>query len=172
MSSPVILPGNVRRVDLKPLPVRLESGKYSRNLYNFLCRKTHYVNVLYTPRSFLSGNVVPLNPAAPDPSHILIGHQDGRWVHAARLNNIISGATTRTHAYTFGSKHFAIDISEDFWPRYREQGFCCLDPNHNFYCIGRHTTEGETRTCNWCGAKQKLTTTREVIVHANWENVA
>jgi hypothetical protein len=55
---------------------------------------------------------------------------------------------------------------------YKDQGLkvCLLDKSHSFY-PERWATKTRTRTCKYCGLKQKLKKVKKVVVTEKWEKV-
>lgn len=57
----------------------------------------------------------------------------------------------------------------DFWAGYIRLGRCFIDPEHRRDFIGERWEErGAKRTCLWCGAKQKLVSTKKTVVARSW----
>lgn len=62
----------------------------------------------------------------------------------------------------------------DFWDRYTAVGRCAIDVDHTMSFIGgenRWKQTGDTRECQWCGAKQRLERWTETVEREAWRAV-
>lgn len=61
----------------------------------------------------------------------------------------------------------------DFWRHYDQIGRCHIDPRHNGWWVGEETrwlTDGETRSCLWCGNHtQHLRRWTDTVERERWE---
>jgi len=54
---------------------------------------------------------------------------------------------------------------------YEQWGRCFIDPSHTHSFLDeRWKEEGDSRTCLWCGKRQRLRRWQEVIEKQQWEN--
>lgn len=77
------------------------------------------------------------------------------------------GGTQLMHVLVVGSQAISmcypggmggLERIDDFWERYRAIGRCAIDTDHTEHFIGganRFVVQGDTRTCQWCGAQQR-----------------
>ena len=55
------------------------------------------------------------------------------------------------------------------WDKYLKVGRCAIDPEHHEGFMGdRYTTDGDSRTCLWCGHKQRKIVTQRVVYDESW----
>lgn len=59
-----------------------------------------------------------------------------------------------------------------FWDAYLKIGRCAIDPAHKEGFMGdRYSSEGDTRTCLWCGAKHERVITPRTVFGESWNPV-
>jgi hypothetical protein len=99
-------------------------------------------------------------------ARIIIGFaDDDGWLYGAYLSRIACGIPSK---WAFaGLAHVTAEITHEFWKRYSEIGRCAYDPTHEEYFVNsddRYVLLGSERECSWCGAVQRKTVRRTVIV--------
>lgn len=86
---------------------------------------------------------------------LYIGHMDSDtpgelWFHGRNLRNLCC-YRQKIESYAYGPGHDTkkwVDVTEGWWSEYMEKGVCAIhvDYAHDW------ETEGDKRTCSWCGA--------------------
>jgi hypothetical protein len=139
--------------------------RYSPNLHAWLVKNSQSAEPLVTG----------LGPSPVDGSHtwLLIGHFDtGGWFSGSSVRRILgSGLKTQRWAHLPGH---VIEGGSEFWAEYFRIGRCALDPAHKTSFLNadkRWATDGDHRTCTWCGAEQRLRKWEETVAREKWELV-
>ncbi|WP_371436269.1 hypothetical protein [Polaromonas sp.] len=114
------------------------SAKYSPNLYEWMKRQSSK-RALPLPNVYRGHDGVDW-----------IGWMDGPYFIGARVMAVLChGAKQGTAAYGM-----TLTQIPGFWETYVQTGRCAIDPEHQANFIadeGRWSSNGERRTCNWCG---------------------
>lgn len=152
--------------DLEAIKPDSKSSKYSPNLHKWLKsqRRPDLIKVLTDTSSGV----------------LIIGcvdneYGDGQWLHGTALMSVLrNGKKATCFAYPMGSRHAFVELP-DFWERYKEDGRCAIDPNHERHFVGdesRWVNDGDTRECQWCGKrKERLETWVETVTRQGWKPV-
>jgi hypothetical protein len=138
----------------------LQGDKYSPNLRKFMRsrRQRAYRTNLYRDT---------------ESNWLYIGQLfDDGWFHGAQLNRVLCvGSKAETWAYS--PVQLSLTLIDDFWERYERIGRCAIDVAHDRYFIGdgsRWLTDGDTRSCLWCGAHtQRLRRWVQKVERERWE---
>jgi len=130
------------------------SDKYSPNLYKWMRKKRRWP--------------IPIRVFESD-GHLYIGYIHDREFTGAKLNAVLCDSRTQEYCYVGGQKF--VEVS-DFWERYTAIGRCAIDQAHSMRFIGdedRYVEDGDTRTCQWCGAVQHRRRWTETVECEEWE---
>lgn len=152
---------------IRPAAPSPESDKFSRNIYNWFRAKgkRYGFGVWCEQRNIITDKHDPFTYQNARRGDIYFGFRDGDFVIGAKMRAVQVGDNET--ACWVGTRK-AIEITDWFWSEYLKRGRCLLN-DHDMgllYDRGRFTVNGETRTCNWCGAVQHRhvrTITRERI---------
>lgn len=145
--------------DYKPKDEKV-SDKYSSNLYKFLKKyKDKYSRVYFKPTSNYDGNKIELDSNKCLPfGQIYLGHVADSDIIGKSLAGIITGQKNYTVGCYLNAKNEWIDITEEFWTRYKDIGRCLFIGHDDWYQDDYNTRftylDDKTRKCNWCGKIQ------------------
>jgi hypothetical protein len=146
-------------LDLRAIHPR-NGEKYSPNLYAWLTLRTKKHRA-ETSRVF-----------SDESGAIYIGYQDDIYLIGSRLIAVLcNGKKEESWAFPRLGK---LPEVPDFWARYTAVGRCAIDDAHTMSFIGgenRWKQTGDTRECQWCGAKQRLERWTETVEREAWRAV-
>lgn len=130
-----------------------ERAKYSKHLHKFLTRRNAYPLHLTSVWRY--------------DGQLYVGVMyDGDMI-GARLNSVLCG-DMKTWSMLYIRPSTA-ECHVDFWPQYVALGRCHIDPEHATHFIDeRWDTQGDHRTCLWCGHQQQLHRYEVVQKCARW----
>jgi hypothetical protein len=135
--------------------------KYSPNLYKWLRKriKSRDEDIrVYALKDELLGD------------RLFIGSfYDGEF-HGTQLGEVLRRGTKAEICCYVGRLKF-MEVP-DFWQRYLAIGRCAIDTKHTGWFMGdesRFIENGDTRTCQWCGAAQYRKRWTETVERMRWE---
>lgn len=137
--------------------VALQGDRYSPNLRSWLTRERF-------------GGATPSVYSDPAGTPWIGWIDEDTWFIGSRLWRVLTvGKKAEAGCWTFPIS----DLTEraGFWEQYAEAGRCAIDPEHSHVFIGeetRWTTDGDERTCNWCGCQQRLERWTEPRERQRW----
>ena len=134
-------------------------GKYSLNLYQWLTKRDDKMRA-WASRVYRDADG-SLFVGWPSESH------PGEFI-GARMGHILCYGS-RAGLWCYSS--LALEEIPDFWARYTAVGRCAIDVDHTMSFIGdenRWKQTGDTRVCQWCGAKQHLERWTETVEREAW----
>ena len=135
---------------IKP-SIRRQSDKFSWNVYQFMVKRPH--SKVFSGPDVITGKALEFYVGGLDTD-------DGApWFYGQSLIRIACG-DKETYAYPPKLVRDFVDVT-DFWERYQKVGRCIWDPGHTGWMQGGQdrfifSGDGQTRTCQWCGAVQTL----------------
>ena len=133
--------------------------KYSPNLYQWLAKRNDIMRRRYS-RVYRDAD-----------GSLFIGwfSEDHAYeFHGARLGDVLCRGGLAT---LWCWPRLVLEEVPDFWERYTAVGRCAIDVDHTMSFIGgenRWKQTGDTRECQWCGAKQHLERWTETVAREAW----
>lgn len=132
--------------------------KYSPNLYKFLVKNNSMARFsqLFVARDGTQW----------------LGFLDdqGSFIGQRLMQILCNGAKVQTFCFIRDEGRV---LQPNFWAEYVRDGRCAIDRSHENVFLGdssRWTTQGETRSCLWCGnAQQTLRKWTEAVVRSEWK---
>lgn len=138
---------------IKP-KVNKVSDKYSWQLYQFI-KKHEHTRVYMNKTEYNNGELSKTNM-----SDIIIGstYTFDNSVIGTCLSRILSPDRNKYQLFCYLNNRLGwdlVDITDEFWKSYIENGRCSLDTSHNKWWIGEDSRYEEiddnTKRCKWCG---------------------
>lgn len=136
--------------------------KYSPNLYQWLSKRDDKMRA-WASRVYRSADKTWV-------SWIGWISDDGEFF-GNRLGNVLCHGLK---AEVICVNNVELEEIPDFWARYTAVGRCAIDVDHTMSFIGdenRWKQTGDTRECQWCGAKQRLDRWTETVEREAWRAV-
>lgn len=100
---------------------------------------------------------------------VLVGWLDEDvFVIGASAKHMAHGHKADPGAYSVNG--FGLTRDDALWAEYGRIGVCAFIPAHR-YGPQPWTTDGDVRTCQWCGHTQRLRRWEEVVTREEWEVV-
>lgn len=137
-------------------PWALSGDKYSPNLAAWSAKNGHIAeNRLYR---------------GPNGTLWIGWIDDGAWFIGSRLWQVLcTGRRAQVGCWTFPVS----DLTEvpDFWAKYARLGRCAIDTDHTRSFVNddnRWDTQGDIRSCRWCGFQQTKRRWTEVVTREAW----
>ena len=146
-------------LDLRAIDPR-NGEKYSLNLYQWLTKRDDKMRA-WASRVFYRD--------ADGSLFVGWAHEDHPGdFFGARMGHILCYGS-RAGLWCYSS--LALEEIPDFWDHYAAVGRCAIDVDHTMSFIGdenRWKQTGDTRVCQWCGAKQHLERWTETVEREAW----
>lgn len=153
----------LRLADLAPD----RAASFSPNLHEYMKEHGHF----FRDGGTLVGvySVRPSTRAAESYGEgtLMLGIHDGDFVTGTRvISALCNGASAERSAHPIGKSVIPVD---GFWSEYLNIGRCAIDPAHTVHFHDdRFSMNGDTRTCQWCGAKHERVLTPRTVYDVSW----
>lgn len=159
--------------DCKPKDEKV-SDKYSSNLYKFLKKyKDTYSKVYFYPINNWDGSEVKFDINNLATEQVYIGKVVDDDIIGKSLMNIITGQKIYAVSCYYNAKNDWIDITEEFWTRYKDIGRCLFIRHNGWYQDDYNTRfeylDDSTRKCNWCSKIQHKRIEEKILHKEIWE---
>lgn len=140
-------------------------SKYSPNLYKFLKKnKGRSFKVFEDKEGYLW--IGDYEEGFGNPKGYFVGHR--------LIRVLCEGSKVIPFAWIAKSLGELKELRH-FWDDYKIIGRCAIDLDHSMWFQGDEnrfskSEFGESRSCDWCGQKQKRVETSHKIIKTRWEN--
>lgn len=151
-----------------------KSPAFSPNLYRWMCSRGHTYRDVGVADGVYRIRAGSRFAELYGDGALFIGHPYRQYEGDTDFSGMLLTAVLcyGTKAGAFCYPGAAQDLEEvvGFWNNYLKVGRCAIDPEHQEHYLGgeRYRTEGDTRTCLWCGKEQHRHIKKRVVSVETW----